>query len=69
MLDIITGREYEKNGEKKMVWRTIGTAFEKDGGRFALVFDALPLPGRLCMIVPRKQQQPEQQNYDQSQGW
>ena len=58
--------------EGKTHWHRVGAGFPKDGGRFSLIFDALPLPdaeGRVVVMMseakPRSQQAPSQGNTNQ----
>jgi len=42
--DICMGREYTKNGEKKMAWTRVGKLIEKGDKRYVKL-EVLPLPG------------------------
>lgn len=62
--DLISPRP-RKDG--KTHWQKVGAAFPKDGGRFSLVFDALPLPdadGRVTVLMsPPKERDDSRQGY------
>jgi hypothetical protein len=47
MYDVLTAREYERNGEKKTTFNKIGVAFDnKNGDGFTITLNALPLPDK-----------------------
>ena len=53
--DVLTMRDYEtKDGEKKTVWRRIGTAFENRDGSFNVELEAVPVSGRMQLREPRE---------------
>lgn len=52
--NLLTVREYEKDGEKKRVYTRVGVAFEIDGGFSLQVDEGLALTGR-ALILPRKE--------------
>ena len=45
----------DRGDDKKSKWREIGVAFpHKDGQGFDILFDVLPLNGRITLRVPEK---------------
>lgn len=52
-MDVITGVDYERNGEKKTRWSRIGVAFANDKGGWDVNLDALPCNGRLKLVEPK----------------
>lgn len=52
MIEVLTTREYEKDGEKKTAWCKIGVFFPKrdgDPGEGQIILDAAPLNGKLIL--------------------
>lgn len=49
-LDVITGVDYERNGEKKTRWSRIGIAFKNQKGGWDVTLDALPVSGKLKLV-------------------
>ena len=59
--NIVTGRQYEKDGQKKTQWFTIGTAFiHENGDKISLELSALPVNGK-AMLFKREAKGDQQQ--------
>lgn len=58
--DVCTGRDYERNGEKKTSWKQVGTALVNDNGSITLYIEAIPLAwfsmteAKLTLFEPRE---------------
>jgi hypothetical protein len=48
--DVLVADEYERDGEKKVNWIRVGTAFRHDDGDgFQITLAAIPVTGKLVM--------------------
>jgi hypothetical protein len=57
-LEAFTAVEREVNGEKKTFWTKIGVAFPGRGNSvYSLQLDALPVNGKIVLMVPREREQ------------
>ncbi len=57
-MELIAPKKYEQNGEQKVYWMKLGSAFQnQDGETWTLVLDTIPLgpgwDGRIQMRPPR----------------
>lgn len=63
-MDLLTGREYEANGETKTAWTKCGVMFpSKDGEGWSIMLDALPVNGKMIArkpLPPRDGDAPQQ---------
>jgi len=54
-MQVLTGREYEKGGERKTAWTIIGSAWPaKSGDGWDITLDALPVSGKMILRPPRE---------------
>ena len=52
--DVVSPVEYQAGTEKKTRWVRVGAAWEKEGGRWSIQLDALPVNGRLMLMPPKE---------------
>jgi len=53
-MDVLTAREYEKDGQKKTAWTKIGMAFKaRDGEGWNIMLDAFPVNGKMVLREPK----------------
>ncbi len=50
--EVMSIREYEKNGEKKTQWTKIGVAFTNQNGSINVQLDCIPIDGKMQLQVP-----------------
>lgn len=55
--DVMSIREYVRNGETKSQWTKVGVAFTNANGSINVVLDCLPLDGKLQLQVPLTQEE------------
>lgn len=68
-LEAFTAIEREVNGEKKTFWTKIGVAFPGRGNSvYSLQLDALPVNGKIVLMVPREREQGGQSSGTQRSG-
>jgi hypothetical protein len=52
--DVVCPVEYGEGEQKKTRWVRCGAAWQKDGERWSIQLDALPVNGRLMIMPPRE---------------
>ena len=70
-LEAFTAVERQVNGETKTFWTKIGVAFPGRGGGavYSLTLDALPVNGKIVLMVPREREQGGQGGGQKSGGY
>lgn len=63
--DLLTVREYERNGETKTSFTRVGVMFpSKNGDGFNIQLDALPVDGKLIARPPQQRGEQQQRRRD-----
>jgi hypothetical protein len=52
--DVVSPVEYDAGSEKKTRWVRVGAAWPKDGEKWSIQLDALPVNGKLMIMPPRE---------------